>query len=378
MVETITPVVHGGRRSRWALVLGMHVAGAAAAAAAFGALLGAAGAMLDAPWGGAGLSLVGVLATLYLAREILGLPVPVPQLRRQVPDWWRTFFPFGPASFLYGVGLGVGFLTYLTHGTLVVVAAAAVASGRPSVGAALMGAFGLARGLGAIVALRARTPDESSELVGRLAVVGSWSGWRLVHAAALSAVVVLTAAALGRIEGAAEPGALAAAIVTVAFGAAAISKLLRARAWRRALTSYRLPAPIERVTAAGVPLIELGIAALPLLGVASTAGLLALVALAAFSAAVVLARVRVGRRIDCGCFGTTATRDYRALLARNAVLAVVASVAWLDGIDAPPGGLPAWPSSRDALPAALVVFGLGLVLWVGVQALLTVRRGASR
>ena len=36
-----------------------------------------------------------------------------------------------PAAFLYGVGLGVGFLTYLTHGTLVVVAVAAVASGRP-------------------------------------------------------------------------------------------------------------------------------------------------------------------------------------------------------------------------------------------------------
>jgi hypothetical protein len=377
MVETITPVVHGGRRSRWAPVLGLHVAGATAAAAAFGALLGAAGAMLDAPWGATGPFVVGVLAALYLARETLGLPVPVPQLRRQVPDWWRTFFPFGPASFLYGVGLGVGFLTYLTHGTLVVVAAAAVASGRPSVGAALMGAFGLARGLSAVVALRARTPDEGSALVGRLAGAGSWAGWRIAHAAALVAVVV-AAAAFGRIEGPAEPGALAAAIVTLAFGAAGASKLLRPRVWRRALASYRLPAPIERVTAAGVPLLELGIAVLPLLGRASTAGLLTLVALSAFSAAVVVARVRVGRRIDCGCFGTAATRDYRVLLARNAGLAVVASIAWLDGIDAPLGGVPAWPSSRDALPAALVVVGVGLVLWVGVQALLTIRRGASR
>src|SRR5512134_2076601 len=134
MVETITPVVHGGRRSRWARFLVLHVAGAMAAAAAFGAILGGAGALLGAPWGAAGLGLVAALAALYLAREVFGLRVPVPQLRRQVPDWWRTYFPFGPASFLYGIGLGVGFLTYLSHGTLVVISAAAVASGRPSAG----------------------------------------------------------------------------------------------------------------------------------------------------------------------------------------------------------------------------------------------------
>jgi len=53
--------------------------------------------------------------------ELTPVSVPVAQLRRQVPEWWRTFFGRRVASVLYGAGLGVGFLTYLSHGTLVVV-----------------------------------------------------------------------------------------------------------------------------------------------------------------------------------------------------------------------------------------------------------------
>jgi len=46
MVETITPVVHGGRAGRWAGSVALHVTGAVASAAAFGAILGAAGSLL--------------------------------------------------------------------------------------------------------------------------------------------------------------------------------------------------------------------------------------------------------------------------------------------------------------------------------------------
>src|SRR5262245_40555248 len=112
MAETITPVVHGGSRTAWAVSVGAHVLGATVAAAAFGALLGAFGALLGAPWGTAGALAVAGAAAMYLLAE-LGPRVPVPQLRRQVPDWWRTFFPPRVAAFLYGVGLGPGFLTYL-------------------------------------------------------------------------------------------------------------------------------------------------------------------------------------------------------------------------------------------------------------------------
>ena len=186
MVETITPVVHGGRRSRWAIVLALHVAGAALAAGAFGAALGAIGSALGAPWGAAGLVAIAALGALYLGREAFGLPIPVPQLRRQVPDWWRTFFPFAPAAFLYGMGLGVGFFTFLAHGTLVVVSAVALASGRPALGAALLAPFGLARGLSAVVAMRSRTTEDGAALVGRLADAASRPVWRVAHVVVLA------------------------------------------------------------------------------------------------------------------------------------------------------------------------------------------------
>src|ERR687894_208711 len=102
MVETIAPVVHGERRSRWWAAVGLHALGATVAAAAFGALLGA-------PWGAAGLTVVIAVAALYAARELFGVPVPLPDRRRQVPEWWRTFFPASISSFLYGLGLGIGF-----------------------------------------------------------------------------------------------------------------------------------------------------------------------------------------------------------------------------------------------------------------------------
>src|SRR6185295_11756840 len=146
MVETISPVVYG-TRTRWVGAVLLHAAGAAATAAAFGAAVAAAAALLGAPWGRAGAVIVVAVAVLYLARELTGVRIPIPQLRRQVPDWWRTYFGRPLAAFLYGAGLGVGFLTFLGHGTLVVVTAGVAATGKPLLGALVMAPFGLARGL---------------------------------------------------------------------------------------------------------------------------------------------------------------------------------------------------------------------------------------
>jgi hypothetical protein len=346
------------------------------AAGAFGAALGGIGAALGAPWGAAGVAAIAALAGLYLVGEAFGVRVPVPQLRRQVPDWWRTYFPFGPAAFLYGVGLGVGFLTYLTHGTLVVVSAAAVAGGRPLLGAAVLAPFGLARGLSAAVAMRARTPDEGAELVGRLARSSSWAGWRLAHGAVLAGMLGAALAATPAADGAGDRAGVGAAVLVVAFGAAAIAKVARGRAWRRALASYGLPQPLGRAVAVGVPLLELGIATLPFVGITRAAGVAALAALGGFSAAILAGRIRVGARIACGCYGSATVRDYRLLLARNAALAAAALVAWRDGANAPPDlGV---PSGAELVPAALVILGLGLATWIGGAAVGAVRRGAGR
>ena len=367
MVETITPVVHGGSRERWGISLALHAIGATVAAAIVGSLLAGAGALLGAPWGVPGAWLVVAAAALYVARE-LGAPVPVPQLRRQVPDWWRTFFPPHLAAFLYGLGLGPGFLTYLGHGTVVVVAVAALASGRPLLGAAVLAPFGLARGLGPVLAFGVRSPGDAAALVERLDRSASKARWRVANALALSMVLVAALLEIGTIDAPSGVGALAAAVLALTFGAAAVAKLARRAKWRRTLGSYGLRSGASRLVGFGVPAVELGIAATVLVGLASSAGLLSIVALMTFSGAIVVGRVRAGRRLECGCFGGSGVRDYRLLLARNLALAGVAFVAWRAGEDAPLVRALGEPAGADLLPVALVVLGLALAVWVGAVA----------
>ena len=367
MVETITPVVHGGSRSRWGISLALHAIGAAMAAAIVGSLLAGAGALLGAPWGVPGAVLVVAAAALYVARE-LGAPVPVPQLRRQVPDWWRTFFPPHLAALLYGLGLGPGFLTYLGHGTVVAVSVAAFASGRPLLGAAVLAPFGLARGLGPVLSFGVRSPSDAAALVERLDRSASKARWRVANALALSMVLVATVLEVRTIDAPSEVGALAAAVLALTFGAAAVAKLARGAEWRRTLGSYGLRPGATRLAGFGVPAVELGIAAAVLVGLASSAGLLSIVALVAFSGGIVLGRVRAGRRLECGCFGGSGTRDYRLLLARNLALAGVAFVAWRVGEDAPLVRALGETAGADLLPVALVVLGLALAVWLGAVA----------
>ena len=377
MVETITPVVHGGSRSRWGVSVAVHAIGAATSAAIAGALLAAAGGLLGAPWGVAGLGLVAASAALYVARE-LGAPVPVPQLRRQVPDWWRTFFPPHVAAFLYGVGLGPGFLTYLSHGTVVVVSVAAFASGRPLVGAAVLSPFGLARGLGPVLAFGVRSPSDGAALVERLDRSASRARWRVANAVALAGLSAAMVVQIRTIEGPSRFGALAAAVLALTFATGAATKLARGAAWRRTLARYRLAAGAVRVVAFGVPIVELVIMGLVVVGLGSTAGIVSLVALMLFSAAIVVGRVRVGRRLECGCFGGSTTRDYRVLLARNLALAGVAFVAWSAGQDVPLVRSLGQPGGADLLPAVLVVVGLALATWVGAAAFAGAVRRSTR
>jgi hypothetical protein len=374
MVETITPVVHGGRAGRWAGSVALHVTGAVASAGAFGAILAAAGSLLGAPWGGGGALLIALVTLLYLVREaaVVPVPVPVPQLRKQVPQWWRTFFSLPVAAFLYGTGLGVGFLTYLTHGTLVVVAVAAAASGTPLVGAALVAPFGLARGLSVLVAARARRPEEGSALVARLARNASSPRWRAVHVVVLLAVGVTAAAMLPTSHVTAAP--LAAAVLGAAFGWSAGAKIARPASWRRVIGAYALPRWVQRMSVILVPAGEVAIVGLVVVGMHRTAGFAALVILAAFSAAILRARGRFGNVVACGCFGTSVGREYRIMLLRNALLGGGAFVA-LGGVDAPRVSVPGLPSAVDALPAALAVTGIAVAAWMLVSFLRSVRVG---
>jgi hypothetical protein len=373
MVETINPVVYGGAkgsRSSYRAALALHGLGATAAAATFGAALGGVGSLLGAPWGAAGVLAVALAAGLYLLREAFGVPVPVLEARRQVPEWWRTFFSRNVTAFLYGAGVGVGFLTYLGHGTLLVVSIAAMASGRPLLGAVLLAPFGLARALA--IGVGSWTEDPSG-LVNRLAAFAR-RGWpRLVHGVALG-FVALTAAVGARELPRGDVGEVAAAVLAVAFALAAVSKMASPRSWRRALSGYGLPAGVERFAAVGVPVVETSVPLFVLLGFPQAAGIVATALLIAFSGAILVARARRGDRLPCGCFGGARVRDYRAMLARNALLAGVGLIAALGASDATVPPRIAAPGREDLLPAAIVVVCLAVASWTLGRGLYLLRR----
>ena len=377
MVETITPVVHGGSRSRWAVSVALHAIGAATSAAIAGALLAAAGGLFGAPWGVAGLGLVAASAALYVARE-LGAPVPVPQLRRQVPDWWRTFFPPHVAALLYGIGLGPGFLTYLGHGTVVVVSVAAFASGRPLVGAAVLAPFGLARGLGPVLAFGVRSPSDGAALVERLERSASRARWRVANALALVAVAAAIVVGIRTFEGPSGFGGLAAAVLALTFTAAAVTKLTRGAAWRRTLAAYRLPA--RGLAARGLrgPDRRARDRRARGRGARSDGG-----ARVARGAGVVLrgdrggsrsvgpaSRVRVLRWFDEPGLPGAARPQPRARRGRARGMEV--------GEDAPLVRSLREPGGADLLPAALIVLGVALAAWVGATAFAGAGRRSGR
>lgn len=191
MVETIAPVVHGGRNHSYRRAVALHVVGTTVSAAALGAWLGAMGLAAGAPWGAGGLGALACIALLYALREVANLPLPLFDRRRQVPEWWRTFFSKPTAALLYGLGLGAGFFTYLSYGTFVVVSAAAFLTGDPRLGALLGAPFGLARGLSVLVGRRGPTGDTLAELE-------RWadgSAVRLANASALALLGVTAAVA---------------------------------------------------------------------------------------------------------------------------------------------------------------------------------------
>ena len=91
-------------------------------------------------------------------------------------------------ALLYGVGLGIGFLTYLRHGTFVVVTGAALASGDPLTGALLCAPFGIARGLSALVSRRATSGEDTATIVTHLEEVAMGRWPRIANGLALVAV----------------------------------------------------------------------------------------------------------------------------------------------------------------------------------------------
>ncbi|HET6770018.1 MAG TPA: MauE/DoxX family redox-associated membrane protein [Actinomycetota bacterium] len=339
--------------------MAFHTLGAVVSAGAFGAALGTVGSLLGAPWGVAGGLLVGGLALLYAARELFDLPIPILDRRRQVPAWWRTAFSPRTAAFLYGLGLGIGFLTYLRFGTLVVVSAVAIGSGDPLAGAVFLATFGLARGLSVAVVWAGVSTDRVQRVAGRLESLAEGS---LPAIANVSLLLILGFSTLALpLEGGGETAVdLAPWAISVLFGWAAVAKLARLSSWRTTLRGYGVRRPLGMLALPLVPVAEAAVPVLALLGRIRESATLALILLIIFSGAVIHARRAQGRRLPCGCFGKKKSHDYRALLLRNLALGLLAGAAIAGRPARPVLESLRWPHVGEALPALLVLLGLAL------------------
>jgi hypothetical protein len=362
MVETITPVVYGGR-ARWAMALTLHAVGATVTAGVFGLALGWFGDALGAPWGRAGAIALAAVAILYALAELPRVSVVVPQLRRQVPDWWREEFGWPVAATLYGAGLGIGFFTYLGHGTLVVVAAGAIATGNPAIGALIMATFGFTRGLSAAMSAGVSDAEESRRLVDRLNARPAGR-----RAAANAIVMLATAVTALSLAVRSDDGwvALSAAVLAGVFGWAAVAKTFGHRRWRRTLAAHELPGAVARVASWGTPAAEALVLVLALLGYERAAAACSLALLMAFSIELARVRARVGPRVPCGCFGGRSTVASSTLWARNAVLAALAVIVLTLGADASAIDWPGRPGQSEVLPMMLAIVGVavaGLTAW---------------
>jgi Methylamine utilisation protein MauE len=374
MVETISPVVHGGR-ARWLGTLVLHALGATGTAALFGAALGWLGGGLGAPWQRPGLLVLATVSVVYALGVLTPLRVPVPQLRRQVPDWWRTFFGRSSAAVLYGAGLGIGFLTYLSSGTLVVVAFAAVVSGSPASGAIVVAPFGLVRGLSAIVSWRSITQELSRALVDRL-VSASGTARQIANGVALVLTAFAAVAASARVP-AGTWWTIAAAALAAVFAWAVVSKAAGWRRWHRALDAYSLSPALERTAARAVPVAEAFVPALVVAGLPRIAALWSAVLLAVFSLALIRARRRVGGRVPCGCLGGRDAVDVNAALGRNLALVLTAVVVCARASDAPVISSPSVPVAADILPLTLALGTLAASTLLAWRASVWLARGRA-
>jgi cytochrome c biogenesis protein CcdA len=162
MIETISPAVCGSRR-RYRIALACFALGAVSVSLALGALLGLTGALLGAE---SAVLAVAALALVAAAREAGLLRIPLPQLRKQVPERWRATLPLPVWSFGYGAGLGAGFVTFQPFATFWVACAAAVALAQPLPAAICFALYGVGRAL--MVAWPHGAGEEPTEGVERL------------------------------------------------------------------------------------------------------------------------------------------------------------------------------------------------------------------
>jgi hypothetical protein len=114
MALTINPAVSGTRK-RWlshsaSFFLGALVGGLLALLVIL-AVFASLRLVLPRHW----LAVTIALPIGWAVLHDLGVPLPLPYRRQQVPEGLRGVLPTGGVAFVYGLQLGVGFLTFFTY-----------------------------------------------------------------------------------------------------------------------------------------------------------------------------------------------------------------------------------------------------------------------
>ncbi|MQB01617.1 MAG: hypothetical protein GEU78_15230 [Actinobacteria bacterium] len=163
--------------------------------------------------------------------------------------------------------------------------------------------------------------------------------------------------------------ALASYALALTFAWAAVAKAVRPSAWSSSLSGYGFSGSLARVVAVAVPGVEAGVAVLSVAGLRSIGAALALALLSGFSFAILQATRTRGSRLPCGCFGGTKERDFRLMLLRNALLAVLAAVV-LVGRQVRPVSV---HGTVEGVPLVLSVAGAAVICWTLWQVVSSLR-----
>ena len=158
MLSSIHPLGERGKGNRFGLTAGAFVIGALLGGLATGAVVGVVGLGVRAVVGSTLAPATVVLVTLAgAAFERTGRALP--SVPRQVDEDWLHEY----RGWVYGLGfgfqLGAGVLTYITSAAVYVALAATLLAGHLAGSLAVMGTFGLVRGLSILPARRIDATD---------------------------------------------------------------------------------------------------------------------------------------------------------------------------------------------------------------------------
>lgn len=146
-ISLLRPIGKGAKAVRdWLPTFAMHGAGYALGALILGTALGAIGAILGfVGFGTVALAMLALVGLIYGAHQLDFLRVPYPQRRAQVPHDARVRFSKPVVGGLYGLALGLDYMTYVQTPLLYLITLAAVTTGNIPEAIALIALFNLGR-----------------------------------------------------------------------------------------------------------------------------------------------------------------------------------------------------------------------------------------